>query len=346
MIVDLLNNSLQFTDTPVWFMRQAGRYLPEYKKIRQKKDTFLDLCFDSKLAAEVSLQPIIRFDIDAIIFFSDILVIPHALNQTVSFIDGVGPKLNPITSPDDLDLPTKTIFLEKLKPCFNTLKIIKKKKSDQKNLIGFCGSPLTVLTYMIEGKTSKNHLKTKQLIKNDRKNFDKLIEILVDYSIIYLDEQIKAGAEIIQLFESWASIVNQTDFDKYVIDPNKEIVKRIKRIHPKIPIICFPRNNPEKLSDFIKNVDCDVISVDLQISEDVKSFCIRKNIAIQGNLDPLILMQGGSILSQKVNEILMQFKKNKHIFNLSHGILPKTPISHVEETIKQIRQYDKTRNSS
>ena len=346
MIINLLNNSSKLNNTPIWFMRQAGRYLPEYKKIRQKKKNFLDLCFDSKLAAEVSLQPIVRFDFDAIIFFSDILVIPHALNQTVSFIDGTGPKLSPITSPEDLNLPTKTMFLSKLRSCFDTLKLIKKKKNDKKNLIGFCGSPLTVLTYMIEGQTSKNHLKTKQLIKNNKKNIDKLIEILVDYSITYLDEQIKAGAEVIQLFESWASIVNQTDFDKYVIDPNKEIVKRIKKIHPEIPIICFPRNNPEKLSDFIKNVDCDVLSVDLKIPDEVKSFCSRRNIAIQGNLDPKILMRGGSLLSQKINETLMQFKKNKHIFNLSHGILPETPISHVEKTIKQIRQYDKTRISS
>ncbi len=328
--------------TPIWFMRQAGRYLPEYKKLRATERTFLNLCFNSEKAAKISLQPIERFDFDFIILFSDILVVPHALGQFVDFKENIGPVLEPINDKYDLDFRKLTKNMKSLDPVFKTIKIIKKKNIEKK-LIGFCGGPFTVLTYMIEGGTSRNHQKVKSKIKKEKNELLEIIEILVEFSSMYLIEQIKSGADIVKIFESWASLLDEEQYFEFVIKPNKKIIENIKIAFPNIPIACFPRKSESKIFQFIENVECDIISLDEKFPEELLEIAKQKDIILQGNLDPNILAQGGEKMEETIKKILLRFKHNKHIFNLSHGILPQTPIVNVEKTIKLIRDFNETR---
>lgn len=328
--------------TPVWFMRQAGRYLPEYKKIRSTEKSFLELCFHSNKAAEISLQPLKRFDIDFIILFSDILVIPHALGQPVDFREKVGPVLKPINNKYDLDFKKLTKNLDSLKPVFETIRIIKR-KNKKKNLIGFCGGPFTVLTYMIEGGTSKNHKKIKSKIKNEKKELLELIDILVDFSSMYLLEQIKSGADVVKIFESWAGLLENDQYYDFIIKPNMKILKNVKNIHPNIPVACFPRRSETQIFNFIKNVECDILSLDDKFPKEVLEIAKEKNIILQGNLNPQLLVEGGKKMEETIKKILLKFNNNKHIFNLSHGILPHTPIENVTKTIKIIREFNETK---
>ena len=327
--------------TPIWFMRQAGRYLPEYKKLRSTEKTFLDLCFNSEKAAKISLQPIERFDFDFIILFSDILVVPHALGQFVDFKENIGPVLKPINDKQDLNFKKLSKNLRTLDPIFQTIKIIKKKKID-KNLIGFCGGPFTVLTYMIEGGTSKNHHQIKSKIKKEKNKTLEIIEILVEFSSMYLIKQIKSGADIVKIFESWAGLLDDEEYQEFVIKPNKKIIENIKTDFPNIPIACFPRGSESKIFQFIENVECDIISLDEKFPEEILEIAKQKNIVLQGNLNPKVLLQGGEKMEETINKILLRFKHNKHIFNLSHGILPQTPIVNVQKTIKLIRDFNET----
>ena len=242
------------TKVPVWFMRQAGRYLPEYKKLRSTERTFLDLCFNSEKAAQISLQPIERFDFDFIILFSDILVVPHALGQFVDFKENIGPILKPINNKHDLSHNNLTSNLKILDPIFKTIKLIKN-KNKKKNVIGFCGGPFTVLTYMIEGGTSKHHQNVKLKIKNEKKELLKVIEILIEFSSMYLIEQIRSGANIVKIFESWAGLLKNEDYFDFIIEPNKRIIKKIKNVFPKIPVACFPRRSESEIFKFIENVE-------------------------------------------------------------------------------------------
>ena len=328
--------------TPVWFMRQAGRYLPEYKRLRSTEKTFLDLCFNSDKAAKISLQPIERFDLDFIILFSDILVVPHALGQFVDFKENVGPVLEPIKNKHDLDFKNLAKNLMILDPVFKTIKIIKK-NNKEKNLIGFCGGPFTVLTYMIEGGTSESHQKVKTKIKKEKSELLEIIEILVEFSSMYLIEQIKSGANIVKIFESWAGLLDNELYFDFIIKPNKKIVENIKTVFPDIPVACFPRKSESKILQFIENVDCDIISLDESFPEELLEIAKEKSIVLQGNLNPNLLVKGGKKMEEKVKKILLRFKQNRHIFNLSHGILPQTPIVNVQKTIKLIREFNETR---
>ena len=328
--------------TPVWFMRQAGRYLPEYKRLRSTEETFLDLCFNSKKAAQISLQPIERFDIDFVILFSDILVVPHALGQFVDFKENIGPVLEPINDKHELDFKNLTNNLKILEPVFRTIKIIKKTNKD-KALIGFCGGPFTVLTYMIEGGTSKNHKKIKSKINEEKNQLLEVIDILIEFSSMYLIEQIRSGADIVKIFESWAGLLDEDEYFDFIIKPNKKILENVKTVFPNIPVACFPRKSESQIFQFIENVECDIVSLDDKFPEELLEIAKEKNIILQGNLNPNVLVQGGKEMVEIIKKILLRFKHNKHIFNLSHGILPHTPIVNVEKTIKLIRDFDETR---
>ena len=326
----------------VWFMRQAGRYLPEYKKIRQTEKSFIDLCFNSEKSATISLQPIERFDFDYIILFSDILVIPHALGQQVTFKENIGPLLNPINSLRDLGQLNIKESLQTLDPVFETIKLIKKKKAN-KDLIGFCGGAFTVLTYMIQGGSSKDHLLVKEKVKKEKLKLLEIIEVLVEISSLYLNMQIKSGANRVMIFESWAGLLEGQDYIDFIIKPTNKLIDKVKKKYPKIPIVTFPRGSGKKILDFIDSVPCNVISLDKTFPKKILKIANEKNITLQGNLDPLILVEGGKRLDEEVKKILLTFKENKHIFNLSHGILPITPIENVIKTLKIITSFNETR---
>jgi len=327
--------------TPIWFMRQAGRYLPEYRKIRTEKKNFLDLCFSPKLAASISLQPIERFDLDFIILFSDILVIPHSLNQKVVFKERIGPVLNPIKTVNDLDYKNFNVCLERISAVFETIEILKKKKGEKK-LIGFCGGPFTVMNYMIEGGISVNHKKIKDFIRDSRQEAKSIINMITEISIEYLKRQILSGVDFVQVFESWAGLLEEKDFEEFIIKPNALISKKIKEFSKETQIIHFPRGAKGNILKFLKNVYCDVISLDEEITEEAMEIIKSKDLIIQGNLHPMDLFNGGEKLQRKILKILRRFKKHKHIFNLSHGILPKTPIENVERTVKIVRDFNET----
>ena len=340
MILDYLSN--EHTSRPIWFMRQAGRYLPEYRKLRSSCSSFLDMCYNPNIAAEISMQPIKRFGFDCIILFSDILVVPHAMGIKVDFLENVGPILCPVNFEDNTQFASNKTFLNHLSPVFETISLLKKRKKKE-TLIGFCGSPFTVLTYMIEGKTSKDHFKTKvSLIKHKNKVKD-LLKILTDFSIIYLEGQIQAGAEVIQLFESWAGVPNKSQYDEMIIQPNQKIVQYLKKKYPRVKIICFTKGNGKNLYTFLKNVSCDVISVQDIEDERVIDYCYEKKIAVQGNLDPVDLYVGGDHLEKKIKQIMKKFNGLKHIFNLSHGINPCTPLENVYKTVNIVRGKNDTK---
>ena len=330
-----------FKKTPIWFMRQAGRYLPEYREIRKKEKNFLDLCFSPNLAADISIQPIRRFDFDFIILFCDILVIPYALNQDVQFKKNHGPQLNPIYSKKDINYKNLNGNLKKLSAVFDTISILKQKKK-QKKLIGFCGGPFTVMNYMIEGGTSKNHLKIKNFVKKEKKNALDLIKIVTELSIEYLKKQIDNGVDYVQIFESWAGLLEESEYERFIIEPNKEISRKIREYSPKTKIIHFPRGSKEKYVKFLKNVYCDVISIDNNYPQELIPITKEKKIVIQGNLNPIDLMNGGENLVNKTKEILEKFKENDHIFNLSHGVLPGTPIDNVKKVKITVEKNERT----
>ena len=324
---------------PIWFMRQAGRYLPEYRKLRHKKGSFLDLCFDPEAAAEVSLQPIRRFDLDFIILFSDILVIPYALGQNLHFIEGEGPVLGDLMAIEKLERLNLEKCLKKITPVFETLDILRQKK-ESKTLIGFCGAPFTVMNYMIEKGTSISHQKILNFIRSHEKKAERLIYILQEISILYLKKQIKAGAEVIKVFDSWAGILSEKEYENFVIKPNRYINDEIKKSNPHIKMTFFPRGSGNKVLKFVEHVRCDILAVDEKYPKKLKEEAKKRDIILQGNLSPEILLIGGPKLEKKIKDILFDFSKNKHIFNLSHGVLPKTPVQNVTKTIETVRNYE------
>ncbi len=326
---------------PIWFMRQAGRYLPEYHSLRKKNSSFMKTCLNPEIAAEISLQPIVRFNFDFIILFADILLIPHSIGQNVEFKEGRGPIL------DKFDLSKKICnskkqALLKLSPVFETIKIIKSKTLPQQ-IIGFCGGPFTVLTYMIERGTSKKHEKTLRFIKEKPKLAEYWIKKLTDISIEYLLEQIKAGANFIKIFDSWAGLLNEKEYEDFIIKPNKEIFENIKRQKKEIKVIFFPRKSKKLIDSFLREIKGDVIAIDQHLSQKNIRFCKENDITIQGNLNPQSLLKGGAKMVEEVKQIMEKYKKNKHIFNLSHGVLPNTPLENVKKVVEVVRSYEITK---
>ncbi len=321
---------------PVWLMRQAGRYLPEYRELRKEAGDFLNLCYNPKLATEVTLQPLKRFDLDAAIIFSDILVIPDALGVDVKFIKGEGPILQRIKDGNDLKNLSIEKLTENLSSVYEALSLTKSKIPKGKNLIGFCGSPWTISSYMIEGGSSKNFELAKIAAIRDTVFFDKLIELLIESISIHAINQINAGAEIIQLFDSWAVQLPFDLYEKYIINPNKRIVENIRKVWPETPIIGFPKNSSIHYLPFISETKIDAISIDSQMP--ISWIHDKIDIVTQGNIDPVELLASKDAIAKKIDLISEQVKDKFHIFNLGHGVIKETDPDNVEFLVNYIRE--------
>ena len=325
--------------TPIWLMRQAGRYLPEYKETRKKAGSFLDLCYNPKLATEVTLQPLRRFDLDGAILFADILLIPNALGQNLEFIEGRGPVLEPIKNFSDFKLLKKVDKIHDiLNPVYDAVSNIKSKLEKDITFIGFAGSPWTVSTYMIEGQGSKDHIKTKTFMLQNPELFDKLILKIEKATVEYLSKQIIAGVDAVKLFDSWAGSLPGHYLEKYSLNPMKNIAKELKKRFPRIPLIVFPRGVGPMYEKFSKAKEFNCIAVDSNIDITWAKKNIQNNSVIQGNLDPAYLVSGGKDLVNKTIDIVEKFSTAGHIFNLGHGITPNAKIENVELLIKTIKE--------
>jgi uroporphyrinogen decarboxylase len=316
-------------------MRQAGRYLPEYKETRRQAGSFLDLCLTPELAAEVTLQPIRRFDFDAAILFSDILVVPHALGQTVSFEEGQGPVLEPIG--DDLGRLEIAAIDERVAPVYETVRQVRGALDPEKALIGFCGAPWTVATYMVAGRGGDEQLPARRLALQKPEEFQRLIDVLVEASARYLVGQIKAGANVIKIFDSWAGVLDEDGFQRWCIRPVRSIVEKIRKAAPGVPVIAFPRGAGARLKTFVAATNVDGIAIDWMTPMRLARELVPVPTALQGNLDPLRLVAGGRALEEGVDDILAAMRGRAHIFNLGHGITPDTPIRHVEQLVIRVR---------
>lgn len=321
---------------PVWLMRQAGRYLPEYRSLRAEKGGFLELVYDSRAAAEITLQPLKRFGFDGSILFSDILIIPYALGQNLWFEAGEGPRLAPPLA--EAGLAALTPHKERLKPIYETVRLVKASLPAQTTFLGFAGSPWTVATYMVAGQGSKDHSLARRLAYADPIRFSGIIDAVVDLSVEYLAGQIEAGVEAVQLFDSWAGSLSPLEFDKWVIKPNRAIVDRLRERCPGIPIIGFPKGAGAKLTAYAEGTAVDAIGLDETVDPHWANAVLPKHLPVQGNLDPLALIAGGEALESGVANILSAFRERPHVFNLGHGILPDTPIDHVETLLTLIRK--------
>jgi uroporphyrinogen decarboxylase len=324
---------------PIWLMRQAGRYLPEYRTLRKETKNFLDLCLTPQLAAEITLQPVRRFDFDAAILFADILLIPHALGQKLEFHEGKGPVLDRLKEKKSL---TGLCFNhEKLAPVFKTLQIVKKELPPHTALIGFCGGLWTVAAYMIDGTSRDNFSRAKSWTAKKPELLDQLIGILLDASADYLCRQAEAGADALQIFESWAGLLPDDTFDRWIIGPTRELVARVKRKYPQIPVIGFPRDAGSRYRDYIAKTGIDAVSIDQQVPLAYARENLQPVKPLQGNLDPLLLVKGGDDMRRAAENIMKKLGP-RHIFNLGHGVLPETPLDHVSELIEIVRGFKVT----
>ena len=319
-------------------MRQAGRYLPEYRKIRERAESFLSLCFNPQLAAEVTLQPIRRFGFDAAIIFSDILVVPHALGQRVSFEVGEGPRLDALSEPDALGRLRPTIDHAVLAPAYETIARVKSELPPAVALLGFCGAPWTLATYMIAGRGTADQLPARMFAYHYPQAFAELIDRLVDASSDYLIRQFEAGADAVQIFDTWAGILPDDEFDKWCIDPIGRIVAKVRSRIPAARIIGFPRGAGTRLGRYLAGVPVDAIGLDWMVERSYARDYVQKRRAIQGNLDPLALLAGGDTLDRAVDTILEAFGEGAFIFNLGHGVVPDTPVAHVEQLVARVRR--------
>jgi uroporphyrinogen decarboxylase len=322
---------------PVWMMRQAGRYLPEYRAVREKAGGFLDLCFNPELAAEVTLQPVRRFGFDAAILFSDILVVPFALGRKVEFLVGEGPKLEPFTNAAALRTLRPEIDRAVVGKVYETVKRVKSALDDRTTLIGFCGAPWTVATYVVAGEGTPDQAPARMFAYRDPETFAQLIDKLADASIDYLVGQLQAGAECVQLFDTWAGVLSQGEFDRWCVAPTKKIVDGVRARVPGAKIIGFPRGVGSKLAHYVKETGVDAVGLDWMQGLVYAREHIQTLKPVQGNLDPLALLAGGAALDREVDAVMQAFAGGPFIFNLGHGILPPTPISHVEQMLKRVR---------
>ncbi len=335
--LDVLDGHRQ-NPPPVWMMRQAGRYLPEYRIIRQQAGSFLDLCFNPRLAAEVTLQPVCRFQFDAAILFSDILVIPHALGQSVRFEVGEGPRLDPLQDISGLATLRKEIDQDILAPVYETIDLVKVALPTDVALIGFCGAPWTVATYMIAGRGTPDQAPARIFAYQQPKIFTELIDRLVQASIGYLVRQFQAGVDVVQIFDTWAGVLSPEEFERWCIEPMQRIVAQVRRDIPQAKIIGFPRGAGTGLLRYVEQVPVTAVGLDWTIDRSFAREQIQRRVPIQGNLDPLALLAGGPALDRAVDAIIEAFSERPFIFNLGHGILPETPIAHVEQMLKRVRR--------
>jgi uroporphyrinogen decarboxylase len=338
-ILDVLANKAP-ARTPVWLMRQAGRYLPEYRELRAKAGSFLDLCFNPQLAAEVTLQPVRRFGFDAAILFSDILVVPHALGQKLTFEAGEGPRLSPtITDTTILGKLAGTMDLDALAPIFETIRRVRAELPRGVALLGFCGAPWTVATYMVAGCGTPDQTPARLFAYHDPDGFETLIDRLTQASIAYLAEQFRAGVDAVQLFDTWAGVLGPDEFDRWCTKPAAKIVAALHTAIPDARIIGFPRGAGTSLVGYAENVPVDAIGLDWMIDRKFAHNEIQSRRPVQGNLDPVALLAGGASLDREVDAVLAAFAGKPFIFNLGHGILPETPIAHVERMVTRVREF-------
>ena len=322
---------------PVWLMRQAGRYLPEYRSLRAEAGSFLDLCFTPRLAAEVTLQPIRRFGFDAAILFSDILVIPHALGQGVRFESGEGPRLDPIGDAAGFARLRERVDANVLVPIYETIDRVKVALSPEVALLGFCGAPWTVATYMVAGRGGDEQKAARLLAYRDPASFGRLMDILVAASAEYLAAQFSAGVDAVQIFDTWAGVLAPDEFARWCVEPVARIVALVRRQVPGARIIGFPRGAGSSLGHYVDAVPVDAVGLDWMIDRDFARENIQSRRPVQGNLDPLALVAGGAALDRAVDAVLAAFAAKPLIFNLGHGILPETPIAHVERMLAKVR---------
>jgi uroporphyrinogen decarboxylase len=322
---------------PFWLMRQAGRYLPEYRELRAKAGSFLDLCYTPDFAVEVTLQPLRRYDMDAAILFSDILVIPHALGQPLTFAEGEGPKLDPVRSVDDLKRLSMDKLHERLAPVYETVGRLSSAIPGHTALIGFAGAPWTIACYMVEGAGSKEYVHVKRWAYGDPLGFQKLIDLVVEATTAYLLRQAEAGAEALQLFDSWAGVLPAGEFRRWVIAPTKRIVDAVKAVHPNLPIIGFPRGAGHMYEAYVQETGVDAVGLDTTVPVAWAAERLQPLKPVQGNLDPIHLTVGGGAMRAAAGEILRGFAGKPFIFNLGHGVVPSTPPEHVAQLAALIR---------
>ena len=324
---------------PVWFMRQAGRYLPEYRALRADKGGFLDLVYDSEAACEVTLQPIRRFGFDGAILFSDILIVPHAMGQNLEFLAGEGPKLSPPLV--DSQLAGLSADPSRYGPVYRTVRLCREQLAPDVTMLGFAGSPWTVATYMIAGEGSRDQQAARAMAYADPGKVEAIIGAIIDQTVGYLRGQIDAGAEAVQLFDSWAGSLAPDEFDRWVIEPNARIVAAIKDSHPDIPVIGFPKGAGEKLARYAERTGVDAVGLDETLDPEWAHAALPKDMPVQGNLDPMLLLAGGERLDHTIRHILVALADRPHVFNLGHGIDRHTPIAHVEHALSVLRDWQR-----
>jgi len=322
---------------PIWLMRQAGRYLPEYRALRAEAGSFLDLCYDPVRAAEVTLQPIRRFGFDAAILFADILLIPQALGQDLRFAEGEGPILDPIRDGQALAGLVMDGLHDRLEPIYETVERVRGHLDSKTALIGFAGAPWTVATYMVEGGGSRNFENTKVWAFRDPEEFGRLIDLITEATIAYLARQIDAGAEAVQLFDTWASALPETAFARWCIEPAHRIVAALRETYPDVPVIGFPRGAGVALADYAARTGVQAVGLDSAVPVGWARQAIQSQCTVQGNLDPLMLVAGGTAMTNEIRRIVSAFKDGPFVFNLGHGILPHTPPEHVAALVDAVR---------
>jgi uroporphyrinogen decarboxylase len=326
------------TVPPIWLMRQAGRYLPEYRELRTHAAGFLNLCFSPPLASKVTLQPVERFGFDAAILFADILLVPFALGQALRYAENEGPLLQALDGEADLARLDPTRLQERLDPIYKTVSSVRDSLDPETALIGFAGAPWTVASYMIEGRTSKDFTKAKLWALAQPQSFARLIAMLIDATVAYLSRQIEAGAEVVQLFESWAGALGEAELARWSVEPIAEIARRLRAAFPGLPIIAFPRGAGVGYERFAREAGVTALSLDSGVplawaAETLAPYCV-----LQGNLDPVALVAGGEALEQGVLRILEAWKDLPFVFNLGHGVLQTTPLENVTRLVEIVRR--------
>ena len=323
---------------PVWFMRQAGRYLPEYREVRNEAGSFLDLCYNPDLASEATIQPIRRYDFDAAILFADILLVPHALGQKLWFAEGEGPRLDPVVGPDHLKSFRDQDVVEKLAPVFETVRLTRAQLSADKALIGFAGAPWTVATYMLAGRSIKDPASLRSRYYKAGSFITELIDILTDKTIDYLIAQIDAGADAVQLFDSWAGGLPWLVLDAVSVRPLERIARSLKAARPDVPVILFPKGVGEKAAEYAAIKHCDAVGIDYAMDPSWARAHISPAKTVQGGLDPMLVVSGGVAMERAAETYLKLFHDVPYVFNLGHGLTPDTPPAHVAALVDFIRQ--------
>jgi uroporphyrinogen decarboxylase len=320
---------------PIWMMRQAGRYLPEYRETRKKAGSFLDLCYNPDLAVEVALQPIRRFGFDASILFSDILVVPHALGRDLRFEEGRGPLLNPISAAEVADLDTGKLHAH-LAPVYETVSRLRRELPASTTLLGFCGAPWTVATYMIAGHGTPDQAPARLFGYREPEAMRQLLHTLVDCSADYLSKQIEAGADAVQIFDSWSGVLDESCFEDYCVRPVAQIVHKLRKRHPDTPIIGFPKGAGSLYDGYREATGVNALGLDWSVPLS-QARRLQADLPVQGNLDPLRLVAGGRALAEGIDRILSSLRDGPLIFNLGHGITPEAPVAHVEKMVALVR---------